>query len=113
MVEQPQYRVGDVVNGHVWTGTDWQPAPPPPGSPTYPVSTTGRAGLIPTADPNVKIGTGRYAGFYLVGGKWKTWDEQAQAYFPAKVTWWSRRHFLDRVLIILVLGEVLIFGSYI
>lgn len=24
------YRVGDVVNGHVWTGTAWEPAPPPP-----------------------------------------------------------------------------------
>lgn len=28
----PDYRVGDVINGHVWTGTTWEPAPPPPPS---------------------------------------------------------------------------------
>ena len=31
-------RVGDVVNGHVWTGTEWEVAPPPPpAKPKYPV----------------------------------------------------------------------------
>ena len=29
----PDYSVGDVVNGHVWTGTTWVPAPPPPPRP--------------------------------------------------------------------------------
>lgn len=37
MSESPQYQPGQVVNGHVWTGTEWlrvqqQPLPPAPAS---------------------------------------------------------------------------------
>lgn len=36
MSEQPQYQPGQIVNGHVWTGTHWLPlqpdAPKPAGS---------------------------------------------------------------------------------
>ena len=44
MSEQPpQYQIGDIVNGHRWTGTTWEPVqvpppPPPPGEPIPPVN---------------------------------------------------------------------------
>jgi len=43
MSNQPQppnqYPVGSIVNGHVWTGTDWVPVQvvPPPPQPAAPV----------------------------------------------------------------------------
>ena len=33
MTETPPYNVGDVVNGHRWTGTEWEPVGTPPGTP--------------------------------------------------------------------------------
>lgn len=34
MTDTPTYNVGDVVNGHRWTGTEWEPAGPPSGTTT-------------------------------------------------------------------------------
>lgn len=36
MSEAPQYQPGQVVNGHVWTGTQWLRVQPPPQGSAFP-----------------------------------------------------------------------------
>ena len=91
-----EYQVGQVINGHVWTGQAWEPhAGPPPLAEAHPLA-SARNGLIPTVDPNVKAGSGKWAGYYFVKGKWCAWDDATASFRPANLSFWSRRHLLTK-----------------
>ena len=88
-----EYKPGDIVNDHVFTGSAWVPISKQPQPPTE-----------PPANP--------YAGMVWNGSKWTTVDPTTGKVTVVKATWWSQQPWWTKTLISLLVLVVVVSFSF-
>lgn len=88
-----EYKPGDIVNDHVFTGSAWVPItkqPPPPAE--------------PPSNP--------YEGMVWNGRKWTTVDPATGAVTVVKATWWSQQRWYTKVLLGVLVAVAVLASSF-